>query len=168
MKKAFAYILCLLICCSAFTGCSENIAKYKNNENDNYINDDNFEGGDKQIKNSYLRNIDLSWLLGPEKLIFDIQNDEQSNSQLPYYNIKIDNDTNKIEGTIYSCILQSKQNLDISKSKLIDNFSISQQGDDIVFILVLKQENNKVRVDEYSQNGKLVISLAEINPVETE
>jgi hypothetical protein len=99
MKKKFMSMMLaglLIFCLSA---CGETISKYKSNDADNYFMQEHTEGGTKDIGGAYLEKISFTRLLGPEKLILTVKNDDKAVKEMPFFTVDVTED-----GTLISAL----------------------------------------------------------------
>lgn len=164
MNKRFLTVLLACIMIFTLSACGETISKYKNNESDNFFTEEHTEGGNQDIANAYLEKISFTRILGPEKLIFTIKNEDSTINDIPYFTVDVTENGALISGVIYNCKATEAQNYEQGNSGCIESYEVNENGGNIYFTIKL---NDNVKTSIYNNEvGKLVFSFKFIYPTQ--
>lgn len=157
MKKKFMSMMLaglLIFCLSA---CGETISKYKSNDADNYFMQEHTEGGTKDIGGAYLEKISFTRLLGPEKLILTVKNDDKAVKEMPFFTVDVTEDGTLISGVIYGCKLSDAQNYAQAEGNCVESYTVTE-SDGNIYLQIRLKENVKTSIYN-NEAGKLVFSF---------
>ncbi len=161
-KKIAVLLLCMAVICLA--ACGEKISKYKSDESDNFFTETHTEGGSREVDGAYLEKISFNRLLGPEKLIFTVKNQDKDVDEMPYFTIDVTQDNKLISGVIYGCTASDAQNYARAAGNCVESYEVTESEGNIIFTIRLK---DNVRTSIYDNEAeKLVFSFKMIYPVQ--